>query len=343
MIQNNSRAQVSAKTLHPAWVLLLIAVAVVVAVAWSWPKRWQPDPVRQAELARVGQLFADGRIEQALAQLETAPLLGSAEAAFARAAILSYTPFVDFNRPDVTPLLLTAAEQGLPAAQILLGWALQLDPACSDCSKEARQWFERALWQKEDRDARLGLALSWSSQGIFHPMNRHLEVLLADPAADDVRALALAFRTPDIDPREKGDLFRESAEQGWAEAQLQYATRYLETGAKEARLWIAMAAAQGHARAIETADRLGIPEDLRSEAERRLLNMASNPTVAIGKAADWCARLSSVSQMKRCRLRALENHLSCRVPRSTTDVLGIQQFEKTKIYADCRLRQLSAE
>lgn len=342
MIQNNSHGEVSGKALHPAWLLLLIAVAVVVALAWSWPKQWKPDPARQAELARVGQLFADAKLDEALAQLETPTLIGSAEAAFARAAIQTYTPFVDFYRPGVAPMLLEAADQGVPAAQILLGLALQLDPACSDCWKEARQWFERALRQKEDRDARLGLALSWSSQGLFHQMNRHLEVLLADPVVDDVRALALAFRSPEIDAKDKAVFLKESAEQGWAEAQLQYAIRYLDTGAKEARLWIAMAAAQGHARALDTADRLGIAQEVRSHAEQRLVEMASNPAVAIGKAALWCARLPLGSQIERCRLRALENHLSCRLPKSATDMLGIRQFENTKAYSDCRLRKLLA-
>jgi hypothetical protein len=115
----------------------------------------------------------------------------------------------------------------------------------------------------------------------------------------------------------------------------------LDVGADHARLWIAMAAAQGHARAIETAERLRIPENTRWQAERRLLDMAANPALAIGKAADWCTRLTSDDENERCRLRALENHLSCRLPKSTTDALGIEQFAETEVYSACRLRQLS--
>jgi hypothetical protein len=293
-------------------------------------------------LAHIGQLFAHAKIDEALARLDTPTLSGSAEGAFARAVILSYTPFVDLSRPAVMRLLREAADQRMPAAQILLGWSLQLDPACSGCRDEARGWFRRALRQTEDRDARLGLALSWSSAGAFHATNEQLEILLADPLVDDVRALALAFRISTAHPRLKEAFLKESAEQGWAEAQLQYAMRYLDLSTPHAQLWIAMAAAQGHAEAAKLANQLHIQPDLRLEAQRRLLVMASSAAVAIGKAAEWCARLSRESDDERCRLHALENHFSCRLPKSTTAALGIDDFERTEIYGACRLRQLSA-
>ena len=72
--------------------LLLLSMATGFLV-WHWPKQWKGDAARETELASVGALFANGRIEQALARLEEPPLRESAEALFARAAILVYTPY----------------------------------------------------------------------------------------------------------------------------------------------------------------------------------------------------------------------------------------------------------
>jgi TPR repeat protein len=323
----------------------LLGVSIAVAVAWSWPRQWNTDPALKKELQSAGMLFADAKVEDALARLDATPLLqGSAEAAFARAAILSYTPFVDLNRPGVTPLLRGAAERGFPPAQILLGWALLLDRSCAYCREEATQWFERALRHGEDRDARFGLALSWAMGSNSDLVNSYINRLLANPVADDLRPMALAFRRLDLDPQTGAGLMKESAQLGWSEAQFQYAIRYLQLRNDEARLWLAMAAAQGHADAIEAADRISVPQTTRSEAEQRLLSMASDPATAFGRAAAWCDRQSiALSGIRRCRLRALEDHVSCRLPSSAWETMGITSLDETAIYGACRSARLATE
>ncbi len=340
MVQDapNYLAHVESRAQRPLWIVLVF-IGVVGAVAYFWPDRWDPDADRQRGLARVGALFAEGQPTKALAALEFGLLRDSAEAAFAKGVIRYYTPWPDFGRYTVQSWLREAAEAGFPPAEILLGWALLLDRGCKDCKSEAAQWFEKALRRGEDRDARLGLAITWAGYRP-HMVNLHVNVILEDPVADYPRLLALAFRNPDLDPREWPVLIKRAAEEGWSEAQFQYATRFLDRAGEEAMLWLAMAAAQGHAEAAEAAKSTVSPA-MRAEAERRLLAMAADPATLFGKAAKWCERRQpALLNDKQCRLHALDDHISCHLPRSTTEALGIAAFEETEAYARCRSRRL---
>jgi hypothetical protein len=322
---------------RPLWFILLVATIVGVAV-YFWPDRWHPDPVRQRELANAGALFAQGEEVKALVALDSRLLKGSAEAAFLKGVIRYYTPWPDFGRDGVRSWLTEAAEAGYPPAEILLGWALILE-GCKDCRSEAAQWFEKALRHGEDRDARLGLAITWAGSVPFL-VNLHLDVVLADPVADYPRLLALAFRKPDLDQWDQAVLMKRAAEEGWSTAQFIYATRFLDRRSEEAQFWLAMAAAQGDAEAADAAT--DVSPAIKAEAERRLLVMAAAPATQLGKAAQWCGRESSGRVNDRqCRLHALDDHISCRPPRSTTQAWGIVVFEETAAYARCRLSRLA--
>jgi TPR repeat protein len=324
---------------RPLWFVLLVATNVGVAV-YFWPDRWHPDPVRQRELANAGALFAQGEETKAFAALDSRLLKGSAEAAFLKGLMRYYTPWPDFGRYGVRSWLTEAAEAGYPPAETLLGWALLLDKGCKDCRREAAQWFEKALRRGEDRDARLGLAITWAGYVPFL-VNLHVNVILADPVKDYPRLLALAFRNPDLDEWNHAVLIKRAAEEGWSEAQFQYATRFLDHDSAEAMLWLAMAAAQGHADAAEATGG-AVSTEIQTEAERRLLAMAADPATYLGKAAQWCGRESSGRvNDKQCRLHALDDHLICRLPRSTIQALRIVVFEETGAYARCRLRRLA--
>ena len=129
-------------------------------------------------------------------------------------------------------------------------------------------------------------------------------------------------------------LIKRAAEEGWSEAQFQYAMRFLDHDSTEAMLWLAMAAAQGNADAAEAA-RGVVSTAIQTEAERRLLAMAADLATYLGKAAQWCG-----GNDKQCRLHALDDHLICRLPRSTTEALGIVVFEESAAYTRCRKDRL---
>lgn len=323
---------------RPLWFILLI-VTIVSVTAYLWPDRLHPDANRQRALAEAGALFAADEVPEALAALDASPLRDSAEAAFAKGVIRYYTPWPDFGRYTVQSWLREAAEAGFPPAEILLGWALLLDRGCKNCKSEAAQWFQKALRRGEDRDARLGLAITRAG---YRPRmaNLNVDVILRDPVADEARLMALAFRSHGLDPQERAVLMKRAAKEGWSEAQFQYATRFLDRGSEEAKLWLAMAATQGHAKAADAAKSAVTPA-IRAEAERRLLAMAADPATLFGKAAKWCDRQQpTLPDDKRCRLHALDDHIICRLPLSTTEALGIAVFEETEAYARCRSRRL---
>ena len=323
---------------RPLWFILFVATAVGIGV-YFWPDRWHPNADRQRELANAGALFAQGEDPKAFAALDSRRLSGSAEAAFAKGVMHYYTPWPDFGRYGVRSWLTEAAEAGYPPAETLLGWALLLDKGCKECRHEAAQWFEKALRHGEDRDARLGLAMTWAGYVPFL-VNLHVDVILADPVQDYPRLLALAFRNPDLDEWNPAVLIKRAAEEGWSEAQFQYATRFLDHDSKEAMLWLAMAAVQGNADAAEAA-RGVVSTAIQTEAERRLLAMAADPATYLGKAAQWCGGQSSGRvNDKQCRLHALDDHLICRLPRSTTEALGIVVFEESAAYTRCRKDRL---
>ncbi|HXV25443.1 MAG TPA: hypothetical protein VED46_14425 [Alphaproteobacteria bacterium] len=337
MVQDvpNYLAHVEARAQWPLWILLLL-IGLGGAAAYFWPERWQPDADRQRELARVGALFAEGHATKALVALDMGPLRGTAEAAFAWGVIRYYTPYPDYGRYTVQSWLRDAAEQGFPPAEILLGWALLLDRGCKNCTGEAIQRFQKALRRREDRDARLGLAMTWAG------FPTHLDLLLAEPVSDEARLMALAFRSRDLDSELGAAMMKRSAEEGWSVAQFHYATRFLDRGGEEAMLWLAMAAAQGDAEAADMV-KTEVDPAIRAEAERRLLAMAASLGTQLGKAARWCDRRPpSLPDDKRCRLHALEDHIICRLPRSTSDALGIAVFEETEAYSRCRSTRLEA-
>ncbi len=335
MVQDvpNYLAHVEARAQRPLWVVLLL-IGLGSVAAYLWPDPWHPNADRQRELARVGALFADDQVAKALAVLDTGPLHDSAEAAFAKGVIRYYTPWPDFGRYPVQSWLRDAAKRGFPPAEILLGWALLLERGCKDCRSEAAQWFQKTLRRGEDRDARFGLALT----RVGFPAHR--DVLLAEPVSDEPRMMALALQSPDLDPQEGAVLLKRAAEEGLAVAQFLYATRFLDPGSEEAILWLAMAAAQGDAEAAEMV-KTSVTSVIRAEAERRVLAMAASLGTQLGKAAQWCDRRPpALPDDKRCRLHALDDHIICRLPRSTTEALGIAVFEETEAYARCRSRRL---
>ena len=324
---------------RPLWFILLVVIIVSVA-AYLWPDRWHPDASRQRELARVGALFADGQATKALVALDAGPLHDMAEAAFAWGVIRYYTPWPDFGRYTAQSWLREAAQRGFPPAEILLGWALLLERGCKDCRSEATQWFEKALRRGEDRDARLGLALTWAGSDP-HLVNLHVDVLLAEPVSDEARLMALALRSRDLDPQKGAVMMKRAAEEGWSAAQFFYATRFLDGRSDEARMWLAMAAAQGDAEAADAA-KSAVSPAIQAEAERRVLAMAADPATQLGQAAQWCGRQSSGHVNDRqCHLHALEDHIICRLPQSATEALGIVAFEETERYARCRSGRLN--
>jgi len=318
---------------RPLWFILLVATAVGIAI-YFWPERWHPNADRQRELANAGALFAQGEDAKAIASLDSRLLTGSPEAAFLKALMRYYTPWPDFGRDGVRSWLTEAAEAGYPPAETLLGWALLLDQGCKECRSEAAQWFEKALRHGEDRDARLGLALTWAGHVPFL-VNLHIDVILADPVSDVARMIALAYRNPDLDTPKRADLLKRAAEEGWSTAQFLYSTQVLDGRSEEAQLWLAMAVAQGDPEAAGAATQVSPP--IKEEAERHLLAMSADPATQLGKAAQWCDRQPPGRVNDRqCRLHALDHHIDCRLFGSTTAALGISVFEITEAYARCR-------
>ena len=258
---------------RPLWFILLVAAIVGVAV-YFWPDRWHPDPDRQRELANAGALFAQGEEDKALVALEFASAQGFGRGGVSKERHPLLRALARFRSDGVRSLLTEAAEAGYPPAETLLGWALIARSGCKDCRSEAAQWFEKALRRGEDRDARLGLAITWAGSVPFL-VNLHLDVVLADPVADYPRLLALAYRKPDLDQWDRAVLMKRAAEEGWSAAQFIYATRFLDRHSEEAQFWLAMAAAQGDAESADAAT--DVSPAIKAEAERRLLAMAADP------------------------------------------------------------------
>jgi hypothetical protein len=100
-----------------------------------------------------------------------------------------------------------------------------------------------------------------------------------------------------------------------------------------------MAALQGHAPATEQIQLLGAPLEMLF-AEGLLLLMTEDTGTDIGRAALWCGAQSNKDEawMKACRLRSLEGHLACALPRSVTDTLGLHAFEQSEAYSKCRIK-----
>jgi TPR repeat protein len=345
MVQDvpNLRAHVESRAQRPLWIVIVIVTLTMgVLYLFSGPGNLFVEPVRRSSMIDAAELFADGHFDDAIAHLSSNELSDTPEGAFLRAVIYYYGHFDE--KPDAVRAWLTdAADAGIPGADTMLGWVLLPDPNCASCIKQAAQWFEHALAGRADRSARLGLAatLTQLTRELSLP-RAHYDALLAEDTEDTVRLQALTLRGS-VEPNTVAAIAyaEAAAQQGFAEAQFRLWKRYLPGGDAKARLWLEMAALQGHEEAVTwvaTSPDLAMTET----AARRLLAMAEDPHTAIGRAARWCDSRASKDDdwLRHCRLTALEAHLACTLPASVIDTLGLRDFEGTEAYSNCRLNLL---
>jgi hypothetical protein len=110
---------------------------------------------------------------------------------------------------------------------------------------------------------------------------------------------------------------------------------YPEELRREAMLVQAQSALQGYAPAKEQIDFIGVPPEMPF-AEGLLLLMTEDTQTAIGRAALWCGAQGDTDEawIRACRIRSLEGHLACTLPRSVTDTLGLHGFEQSEAYSN---------
>jgi TPR repeat protein len=345
MVQDvpNLRAHVESRAQRPLWIaVVVVSLGIGALYAFSASGNRLVEPVRRSSMIGAAELFAYGRVDDAIAHVNSDEMRDTPEGALLRAIIHYY--WRSEEKPEtIRGWLSDAAEADIAGADTMLGWVLLAEPNCTSCLKQAAYWFEHALAGRADRSARLGLAatLTQLTRELSLP-RAHYDALLAEDTEDTVRLQALTLRGS-VEPNTVAAIAyaEAAAHQGFAEAQFRLWKRYLPGGDAEARLWLAMAALQGHEEAVTwvaTSPDLAMTET----AARRLLAMAEDPHTAIGRAARWCDSRASKDGdwLRHCRLTALEAHLACTLPASVIDTLGLRDFEGTEAYSNCRLNLL---
>jgi TPR repeat protein len=344
MVQDvpNLRAHVESRAQRPLWI-----VVAIIAIGAVWYAFWGPGFRHGEEIRRNWMLigahsFANGLSMAGMSQTQTNPSLArSPEAAFLRAVVHRHAGS-DATAEEARQWLDEAAQAGIPGADTLLGWVLLDQEDCASCTGEAVTWFEHALAGRADRDARLGLATALARLGHAEEARGHCDALLVEEVQDTVRLRALVLRaavTPG--PNAAAAYVEEAARQGFAEAQFALWRDHLPQGDRQALLWLAMAALQGYAPAIKQIKPFAAPPD--GDAGERLLAIAQESASALGKAALWCGRQSGKDGIweRACRLKALEGHLACGLPKSVLDTLGLHGFEQSQAYSQCRTKALA--
>ena len=253
MVQDvpNLRENIQRRALRPLWVLAAVgALGIAILYAFSGPGNRFVEPIRRSSMIQAAELFADGRADAALSHVNAEELSGAPEGALLRAVIHYYHPS-ETKLETIEAWLREAAEANLPGADTMLGWVLVRQPDCVSCLKQAAHWFEHALAGRADREARLGLAAALTQLTRELSMPRaHYDALLAENVEDSMRLQALTLRGS-VEPSATlaAAYTEEAALQGFAEAQYRLWKRYLPR-ASDARVWLAMAALQGHDDAI---------------------------------------------------------------------------------------------
>ncbi len=339
MVQDvpNLRAHVESRAQRPLWLLLaVVGVGAVSLVVWG-PRTFFAEPVRRAAMIHAAELFAQGLDDAATAEIESEKLRKAPEGAFLRAVMRYYQSTQD-ELDELRSDLEEAAEAEISGADTLLGYVL-LANNCGTCPHEGARWFEHALANRADREARLGLAAALTQlTRSISAARAHYDALLAEDVKDTVRLWALTLRGSVGGGQAVATAYtKEAAREGFAEAQFRLWTRYLPGVDPESRLWLAMAALQGHEAAIEQVESSPLPP-MTDLAESRLQVMADDPGTALGRAAQWCMGQSGqdAAWLRKCRLTALEGHMGCTLPSSVLQTLGLHDFEGSEAYSQCR-------
>jgi hypothetical protein len=337
------RAHVESRAQWPLWLFLAVVAAVAGWWAYLGPGHQHAEQLRREAMLVSAHSFANGLTSAVISRTQTDPYLaGTPEGAFLR-AVVHYQAGSDASAEGARQWLEDAAEAGVAGADTLLGWVLLEQEGCASCTEQAVEWFEHALARRTDPDARLGLATALGRLGYSEEAHGHTKALLAEDIKDTVRLRALLLRgSLKPGPATVAALVEEAAREGLAEAQFALWRDHLLRTDPQARLWLAMAALQGYAPATGEITSLGVPIRMIA-AESGLAAIAANSATAVGRAAVWCGGLGGkdAAWMKACRLRALEGHLACTLPKSVTDTLGLHGFEQLEAYSGCRQRALA--
>jgi hypothetical protein len=338
----NLRAHVESRAQRLLWVLLAVVSVGAIWLVISGPRYFFAEPVRRAAMIHAAELFAEGLNGAAIFEIESEKLRNAPEGAFLR-AVMRYYQATHEEQDELRTELEQAAEAEISGADTLLGYVL-LAQDCGTCLKEAARWFDHALAARADREARLGLAaaLTKTLRDVSVP-RAHYDALLAEDVNDTVRLWALVLRgSMEVGKAVATAYTEEAAREGFSEAQFRLWKRYLAGVDPESRLWLAMAALQGHEAAIEQVESSPLPP-MTDLAESRLQQMADDPRTAIGRAAQWCLGQSGqdAAWLRKCRLTGLEGHRSCILPSSVLKTLGLNDFESSAAYSQCRRDALS--
>jgi TPR repeat protein len=339
----NMRANVESRAQWPLWLFLAVVAAGAGWWAYLGPGHQHAEQLRREAMLVSARSFANGLFLAVISETQTDQYLaGTPEGAFLRAVVHRYAGS-DASRDEAEQWLEEAADAAIPGADTLLGWVLLKKGNCKSCADHAVHWFEHALDGRADREARLGLATALARLGYAEEARGHTKALLAEDVNDTIRLRTLLLRgSLESGPKTAEAYVEEAAREGLAEAQFALWRDHLLRSDSQARLWLAMAALQGYAPATEQIQLLGAPLEMLF-AEGLLLLMTEDTGTDIGRAALWCGAQSNKDEawMKACRLRSLEGHLACALPRSVTDTLGLHEFEQSEAYSRCRQRALA--